>query len=336
MKYDDQLSCWLEERLVATSATAAAAAFGGRSDHPDALLTAGRVGPDDSALPCGLGAMWDLASLTKVLMTTPAILRLVGEGRLGLDWPLGALVPALGGAPLGAVTVAELLTHTSGAPAELPRPVPAGELLPELTQLTLRNRGAVRYSDVGFIALGLVIEHITGEPLVRTARTQLGELTDPGSLAFGSADPSRTVWTGAAPGEVHDPVARAGGGLLGHAGLFATLEGTVRLLKGWLDDRWIVPELRVAAFKPHTRIEDGGLRGYGWSIHGDDHAWSAPPWPETTVSHSGFTGGGVLLDPPSGRWAVLLVNTVADPVATKMGVLREYASRAVRCGELGG
>ncbi|NBC96225.1 MAG: serine hydrolase, partial [Deinococcus-Thermus bacterium] len=205
------------------------------------------------------GARFDLASLTKVVSTLPALLRLAGEGRLDLDASLATWFPNAGWfrAPsLGDRTPRELLTHTSGLPAWVPfmgiasarRTVIGHALASELPH----GRGEVVYSDLGFIVLGALIERVTGlrqdDALRELVAGPLGlagdELGYRPLPADGATAPPADVPVASTEdcgwrmrllsGEVHDEAAWIMGGVAGHAGLFGTVGALARYAQAWL------------------------------------------------------------------------------------------------------
>ncbi|MBW8772135.1 MAG: beta-lactamase family protein, partial [Gemmatimonadetes bacterium] len=125
-----------------------------------------------SAVPTVDSTLWDIASLTKVVATTPSIALLVDQGKLALDAPVERYLPSFTGGDRSRVTVRMLLQHTSGLPAGLPptqRRVGRDSLIAIIYRIPLRSTpGAVfRYSDLNAILLGLVVEKVAGTPLDR-------------------------------------------------------------------------------------------------------------------------------------------------------------------------
>lgn len=300
--------------------------------------------------------LFDLASLTKILATTPAVLRLVATGTLGLDTPVRALLPGFAGPGKDQVTVRHLLTHTSGLPAGAPlASVPGGipMRLEALLSVELESPCGtrVRYSDLGFLLLGRIVEHLVGRRLdeavaeLVTAPLGLGRFgfrpfPDPEAppvrllrpaerIAATEVEPDGT----ARMGVVHDENARSFGGVAGHAGLFAPACDVGRALAIWSDSTstFLPPDLRTQALEDQTTGLNGH-RGLGWVCRGDGHdhlgpigkpatsrrgpttpletGFSGSGWPANAVTHTGFTGTSVALDPGSGWWVVLLTNDV--------------------------
>ncbi|WP_063796056.1 serine hydrolase domain-containing protein [Streptacidiphilus griseoplanus] len=310
---------------------------------PGAVLAAGICeGPDAAGEPqrivaCGLtgqpGAagrmtpdtVFDLASLTKVVATLPAVLRLADEGALSLDDPVHRHLPAFAGAGKDEVTVRLLLAHSSGLPAhrELDR-LPGGpqdRVAAVLAEpLAAAPGSTVCYSDLGFVLLGEVVAAVAGAPLERA----VAELVlDPLGMASTRYRPPadwrpRVAATEAPPGGgpkvgvVHDENAEALGGVAGHAGLFGTAVDVARYLGScWLAEESLVLSraVRTEAVRCQTEGLDG-RRGLGWTLRGDRWDHMSVAWPRTGAGHTGFTGTSVAVDPVTGLWAVLLTNAV--------------------------
>lgn len=314
----------IEGELAAGRCRGAALAWGrGETAFGTVLAGAGGGGPVTAA------TRWDLASLTKVLATVPALLRLVAARELTLDARLGDLLPELAAAPAAGATVEQLLAHVSGLPAEAAPPThaapapaasahddsPPDSALALVAAAPCERPATVRYSDVGFLALGAIVERLDGRPLAQALAAATVAPLGLRDTSFGSAPASRTVPTGAplAGGpprqRTHDPVARRLGGTGGHAGMFGSLRDVVALVQAWLaDDAWIAPALRERAWRCHSGARPGGRRGLGWCLPGDDFHCARRGWAPSAVSHTGFTGTSVVLDPPTGAWCVLLTD----------------------------
>ena len=272
--------------------------------------------------PMQADTVFDLASLTKVVATTPVTLALAGRGELGLDDPVAAYLPDAPGRD-GRVTVAHLLTHTSGLPGSRQFYRWCGsraDLLRDLyrTPLEAPPGARVRYSDPGFITLGEVVAAVAGGPLDAAVRRLVtGPLglasvvfrPNEGADRFAATEPrgDGSAWAGI----VHDENARLMGGVAGHAGLFAPAQDLARFAAWWVgdDDTAVPAELRRAAAACQAQ-SPGGRRGYGWACAGDGFDILGGRWPPTAVSHTGFTGTSLALDPATGRWLVLLTNAV--------------------------
>jgi len=307
------------------------------------------VGQADAlqARPMRADTVFDLASLTKVMATTTVTLALAGRGELGLGDQVAGYLPGFAACRDAGVTVAHLLTHTSGLPGsrQFYRWCRSRDgLLRELclTPLEAPPGTRVRYSDPGFITLGEVAAAAAGEPLDQAVRRLvtgplgLASVTfvPNGSARHFAATETRgdgTAWTGV----VHDENARLMGGVAGHAGLFATAQDLARFAAWWVSDDDTAVPARLRRDATACQTEDaGGRRGYGWTCVGDAFDILGGHWPPTAVSHTGFTGTSLALDPAGGRWLVLLTNAVhAGRDATAVQALRR-AVHAVPWDEL--
>ena len=299
--------------------------IGRGAEDPGRVHAYGRTAVGAVGRPVTADTVFDLASLTKVVATTPALLRLVDQQALALDDPVQRYLPEFAGSGKDEVTVGQLLIHTSGLPPhrdlwKLPG-TPADRTATVLREpLEHRPGTVVRYSDLGFVLLGGIVAAVTGLPLDRAVR----ELV---LAPLGMADTrylppeswrGRTAATEAPPGGepkvgvVHDENAEGLGGVAGHAGLFGTAPDLARYLRlGWLaeDSPILSRSVRASAVRNRTPGLDG-VRGLGWTLRGD--VWDHMPdsWPATGAGHTGFTGTSLAFDPVGGLWVVLLTNAV--------------------------
>jgi CubicO group peptidase (beta-lactamase class C family) len=267
--------------------------------------------------------LFDLASLTKVVATLPAVLRLAELGALTLEDRVTRFLAAFGGEGRDAITVRQLLAHTSGLPAEIKfwsRYRDPDEASQALLRVPPEHPPGARvvYSDVGFMVLGRIVSAVTGTAL----DASVGELVT-GPLAMtrtcfrpGVGPPPAVAATELQPdgtplaGIVHDENARFFGGVAGHAGLFAPVDDLVRYLEAaWLSGQFLSASSRREACQPQTGGRSG-VRGLGWVLRGDPADPLGRFWPPGSVSHTGFTGTSLACDPVSGGWAVLLTNEV--------------------------
>ena len=267
--------------------------------------------------------LFDLASVTKVAATLPAVLRLAGLGALALDDRVTRFLAAFRGEGRDVVTVRQLLAHTAGLPAEIAfwaRHGDPDEACQALLRAPLEHPPGTRvvYSDVGFMLLGRVVSAITGTALdVSVAELVTGPLQMRRTCFRPGAGPRAAVAATelqpdgtALAGIVHDENARLFGGVAGHAGLFAPVDDLVRYLDAaWLGGQFLSLRWRREACRPQTRGLDG-VRGLGWALRGDRSDPLGRCWPPGSLSHTGFTGTSLACDPASGSWAVLLSNEV--------------------------
>lgn len=264
---------------------------------------------------------FDLASLTKVTATLPAILILAASGEIGLQDTVDQYLPLLSDMRWKEVSVRHLLTHTAGLAAARPYYRTCSDIQAFLTAIAQDNwlyRPGTRvvYSDLGYILLGEIIRAVSGQDLATFCRERVFRplgMDDTGfcpPLPEAAAVAATEVVSGKAMvGVVHDENARALGGVAGHAGLFASAKDLARYLGFWTTGHGNLfgPWLREASCRLATGHLDG-KRGLGWVLYGDAYSVTGDFWPMTTAEHTGFTGTSVAFDPVSGVWAILLTN----------------------------
>ena len=268
--------------------------------------------------------IFDAASLTKVVATTPSVMLLIEQGKVELGAPVRRYLAEFTGAGRDAITVRDLLVHTSGLPPDL-APLPAWSGYDEGIRLACASvpnppPGQVfRYSDINFILLGEIVHRVSGQTLdAYAAEHVFGPLKmkdtgfKPESALRPRIAPTERDESGRMlRGVVHDPTARRMGGVAGHAGLFLTARDLARyahlLLHGEVDGvRLFKPaslELMTHSQTPATLAE---RRGLGWDI---DSKFSRPRgklFPPGSYGHTGFTGTALWIDPVSRTFYVLL------------------------------
>jgi CubicO group peptidase (beta-lactamase class C family) len=278
----------------------------------------------ESAHPVTHDTLYDLASLTKVTATLPALLLLMQEEKISPDDAIGCYFPDCPDDKLS-ITIAQLLTHTSGLPADLEeRRRDSHLVLPDLLyrQQLLQEPGTkVVYSDLGMIWLGLLVEAVTGEQLDEFATKRVFSplgmhhtLYCPNNQVFNEvAQTEFCQLTGTyLAGEVHDEKAFAMGGVAGHAGLFATADDLCRYALSWISDEHSILNREWRERAIHCQTPSGTeRRGYGWQcndLHGQLSCGSG--FHPDSFGHTGFTGTSMWIDPVH-EWAVIfLTNAV--------------------------
>jgi CubicO group peptidase (beta-lactamase class C family) len=270
--------------------------------------------------------VYDLASLTKVLATTPAVMLLVQDGKMDLDAPVSRYLPEFSGGARERVTIRHLLTHTSGLPAgvELDAGSPEANWQQLIrTPLKTAPGEKVEYSDVGMNVMFAAAERAAGEPLFRLLdRRVYGPLKMrsttylPGTGCQVCA-PTLRVDGEPVRGWVHDPIARALGGVAGNAGLFSTAHDVGRYAAmlangGELDGARVFSEETVKLFT--TRQPEAGTRALGWDTPGPNGAGGfGTRASRDSFGHTGFTGTSIWVDPKRHTWTVLLTNRTYEP-----------------------
>jgi serine-type D-Ala-D-Ala carboxypeptidase len=269
-------------------------------------------------------SIYDLASLTKVVGTTTAVMILFDEGKIHLDDRVIQYIPEFGGGAKDNVTIRQLLEHRSG--------LPAGRDLWRIASTPEEARAAVistplfappgqyfEYSDLGADMLGFVVEAVSGEKLDRFLDTRVfGPLgmsdtrfrPDPslrGRIAPTELNPPRGY---PLRGEVHDENAYALGGVAGHAGLFSTASdlavfAQMLLNGGSYNGTRIVADSTVKLFTRRA----AGTRALGWDTCSGTGSCGTY-LSSSAYGHTGFTGTSLWIDPEREMFVVLLTNRV--------------------------
>jgi CubicO group peptidase (beta-lactamase class C family) len=310
-----------------------------RGAFPGAALAVGRY--SDVVLEEGVGStgrgwdaapvdpdetVYDLASLTKVVGTTTAVMLLVEDGRMRLDDPVQAYLPEFTGPGKERVTIRHLLLHMSGLPEgmDVPGGLSPEEAVAHAARVPLEAAPGMRvkYTDVGFVVLYAAAERAAGQPLYRLLDERVfGPLRmSSTSYDFGEgcrrcAGTARTQGD-AFRGRVHDPIARRVGGISGNAGLFSTAHDLARFAGmlangGTLDG---VRVLRASTIRQFTQRQPGsGTRALGWDTPGAPGTGaSGSRVSQSSFGHTGYTGTSLWVDPERGTWVVLLANRTYD------------------------
>jgi CubicO group peptidase (beta-lactamase class C family) len=268
--------------------------------------------------------IYDVASLSKVVGTTTAIMILFDEKKIGLDDVVVSYIPTFGGGDKDKVTVRQLLTHTSG--------LPAGRDIWRIAQTPLEARALVLstplegrpgaqyiYSDLGADVLGLLVEVVSGEPLDKFLTRRVFEPLGMNETMYRPADSLRyrIAPTEVTPprgyplrGEVHDENAYALGGVAGHAGLFSTAAdlsvfAQMMLNGGEYNGVQIISKPTVELFTSRSV----GHRALGWDTAEGDYGSGRYLGP-TAYGHTGFTGTSLWIDPEREMFVILLTNRV--------------------------
>jgi CubicO group peptidase (beta-lactamase class C family) len=363
------ISAMLAERIEAGDFPSAVyvVAEAGRACFADALGDAVR---EPSVRAATLGTVYDLASLTKPLVTGMLLALLVERGAVGLDASVSEYLPEFGAGDKRAVTVRHLLTHTSGLPAWLPLYITSSgdrDRVPEIIAaqpLEQAPGGRVVYSDLGFITLGLLAQRVTNTRFAELARR---EIFDPLGLKRTFFNPEKTIQTEVAAcesggnayergmcearpgaetagwrertiwGEVHDGNAYFLGGAAGHAGLFSDARETLTLASQFLPGttRLFTPET-CRLFRQNMTEGLNEARSFAWQLAATPESTAGPRLPPEAFGHLGFTGTSCWIDPTTEHVFILLTNRTharALPFVNINGVRRRFHTLAVEALE---
>ena len=279
--------------------------------------------------------IFDLASLTKVVATTTAVMRLVEQGRIRLNDPVARHVPGFERYGKGNISVRHLLAHVSGLRPDVDLADPwkgydaAIELAREEVPTSAPGERFV-YSDINFFLLGEIVNRVGGATLDQYLAREVFEplgmddtgFNPPASRRSRIAPTERCATMSAWPcnnpeepplrGMVHDPTARRMGGVAGHAGLFSTARDLSRfarmlLADGRLGSAQILSPLTVARLRaPSTPEGMASVRGLGWDIDTSFSSNRGELFPIGSYGHTGFTGTSIWLDPSTRGYVIFL------------------------------
>jgi CubicO group peptidase (beta-lactamase class C family) len=359
------ISTFLSERIAAGDFPSAVYVVSekGRITFADAL---GHSVVEPYRITTSLDTIYDLASLTKPLITGLLCAKRVEEGELTLDSAVAHYLPEFERTDRQMITVRQLLTHTSGLPAWRPlyiltegdRDRAVSVIVNEPLDHPPDTR--VVYSDLGFIVLGFLLERLTGHRLSQLAQTEIIEplqlkrtffnpdvalQTGIAACETGNAYERETCrTTGAAEysnwrenviwGEVHDGNAYFLGGASGHAGLFSTVSETLRIASQCVPEQGqlLKPETCNELFRVNMTKGLNELRSMSWQLAATPESAAGPALPLDSYGHSGFTGTSCWIDPDHQRVFILLTNRTharALPFVNINSVRRQFHSLAV-------
>ena len=278
-----------------------------------------------------LDTVYDMASLTKVVSTTTAIMLLLERGRLRLYDSVVKYLPRFRHQD---ILIWDLLTHTSGLQADIPRANKLKsrdetlELIWNLDPVYEKNTKIV-YSDIGFILLGLIVEAVSGKPLDVFARKNIfdplmmyntGFNPQNEELCAPTEERRDEIYNGYLRGKVHDEKAYILGGVAGHAGLFSTVGDISKFIemimnRGYFQGRRFFSEPTVdLLFTPQVEMKNGislvgSCRSLGWIIQGS-YSSAGDLASRQTISHTGFTGTNIFIDRVNNVGFAMLSNRV--------------------------
>lgn len=306
----------------------------GWRNHLVDLGSTGHMSYASGASPMRPDALFDVASMTKVVATTTVAMMAVERGYLRLDYAVESLVPEFAGPGKSDVTIAHLLTHTSGLPAyveffrdyvpEEAGEGPKREILERIygTSLEAPPGSRYAYSDLGIILLGEVLDRALGEPYARFAEREVFRplgMSDTGWNPPARERPripptERDPWRARlVAGEVHDENAFVMGGVAPHAGLFSTatdlaIFAQTMLDLGTYDHRRILQRSTVVRWRRRQGIVSDSSRALGWDTAFDSDRWGM--FSPQAHGHTGFTGTSIWIDPARELFVILLTNRV--------------------------
>jgi uncharacterized protein YbbC (DUF1343 family)/CubicO group peptidase (beta-lactamase class C family) len=293
-----------------------------------------------------IDTVFDLASLTKVIATTTAVMQLVEQGKVRMNDPVAKYLPEFAQNGKDDITVRQLLTHYSGLEPDLDLKMPWEKkdtaYAMAFAETPAQTPGAsFVYSDINFIVLGALIERVSGEtldayttrhifvPLKMTRTRYVPPAAWRAKIAPTQYDENEHMLRGV----VHDPTARRMGGVAGHAGLFSTADDLAKFAQALLSGGGGI--LSTAAVAKMTSPEQPPaapvLRGFGWDIDSPFSSNRGDLLPVGSFGHTGFTGTSVWIDPTTQTYLILLTNAVhprgkGNAIALRSKVATEVAA----------
>ncbi|MGO2958473.1 MAG: serine hydrolase domain-containing protein [Acetobacter sp.] len=312
------------------------AAFGARSLKPDyETMTTDTV--------------FDMASLTKPMITALAVMQLAEKGLLDVNAPVARYLPDFAAAGKADITLRLLLTHFSGLQPDLPRTPDwwgrSGAIERIMSSVPKITPGSgFIYSDINFITLGLIVEKISGlsldvyakrnilEPLGMTQSGFLPPASQLGRIAPTQYDEQGQMLRGV----VHDPTARRMEGVAGNAGLFSTAQDVVLYAQALLARRAGQPSsfplkqaTLLAMTTPQQPAGQKSLRGFGWDIASPYASPRGDVFSSQSFGHTGFTGTSLWIDPDNDCYVFILTNRVHPSGGRSIVRLRHDVATAV-------
>ena len=282
-------------------------------------------------LPISTHTIFDMASLTKVVATTTAIMQLVEQGKILLSAPVSDYWPEFKDNGKEAITVRELMTHYSGLPPDL-------ELKPEWSGYETAMKMIVDvkpiappgtrfiYSDINFETLGELVRRVSGKPLdiycsghiFKPLGMKATRFNPPGTwrqriapTQYQFGDNGKMLW-----GEVHDPTAYDMGGVAGHAGLFSNADDLTIFVQMLLNGgsykgvRILSPLTVEKMTTPQNPPDKMAVRGLGWDLDSPFASNRGELFDVGSYGHTGFTGTDIWIDPVTKTYLIILTNRV--------------------------
>ena len=294
--------------------------------------------------PMTLDTIFDMASLTKVIATTTAVMQLMEQGKVRLNDPVAKYLPEFAQSGKEDITLRQLLTHYSGLAPDLDLRTPweGKETAYRMAFAEAPEQppgSEFTYSDINFIVLGALVERVSGEtpdqyamrhiftPLKMTHTRFVPPAAWKPKIAPTQYDENEHMLRGV----VHDPTARRMGGVAGHAGLFSTGDDLAKFAQGLLKGGGgILSPLTVEKMtRPEQPPAAPVLRGFGWDIDSPFSSNRGDLLPVGSFGHTGFTGTSVWIDPTTETYIILLTNAVHPRGKGNAIALRSKVATAV-------
>lgn len=334
--------------------------------HQDKIIYKGvfgnrRIVPN--VAPMRFNTIFDVASLTKPVVTTTAVMQLIEEGKLNLHAPVVLYWPEFGAEGKSGVTILELLTHTSGLRADLHSPefkqIIASDLpvsikatysktaaLKQIEQLKLQQPPGTKfiYSDVNFFVLGHLVELVSGERLDQYAQTHIFKPLGmkhtfflPNTSLLDRIAPTQILKEKLRWGEVHDATVNLLGGVTGIAGLFSTAHDLGIFAQCLLDKDCLIevdqegkkikrPLLSPVTIEKMTSPHTPAVMKEVYGLGWDlasPYSTRGKLSSNASFGHTGFTGVSMLIDPATQTWLIILTSRTHPKPASKNKLVQD-------------
>jgi uncharacterized protein YbbC (DUF1343 family)/CubicO group peptidase (beta-lactamase class C family) len=293
--------------------------------------------------PMTVDTIFDIASLTKVVATTTAVMQLVQKGEVRVNEPVTKYIPEFVANGKDDITVRNLLTHFSGLREDFDLDPPwqgkdAGFRLAFAEKPLYPPGSRFLYSDTNFITLGALVERVTGTSLDQYCARKIfaplqmshTRFLPPASWRPKIAPTEYDEQGKMLRGVVHDPRARRMGGVAGHAGLFSTADDLSKFARALLNGSPILAGDMVEKMtSPQQPPTAQVLRGFGWDIDSPFSSNRGDLLPVGSFGHTGFTGTSLWIDPTTQTYIILLTNAVHPRGKGSAVALRSKVATAV-------
>jgi uncharacterized protein YbbC (DUF1343 family)/CubicO group peptidase (beta-lactamase class C family) len=279
---------------------------------------------DPRGEPMTVDTIFDVASLTKVVATTTAVMQLVQRGDIRLNDPVAKYIPEFSQNAKEDITVRDLLTHFSGLREDLDLNLPwqgqqTAVNMAYTEKPVLPPGSRFLYSDINFIVLGALVERVTHSTLEQYCQSHIfsplkmtrTRFLPPSSWRAKIAPTDYDENGKMLRGVVHDPTARRMGGVAGHAGLFSTADDLLKFTTALLTGSSILsPQMVEKMTTPQQPPTSTILRGLGWDIDSQLSSNRGSLLPVGSFGHTGFTGTSLWIDPTTRTCIIVLANAV--------------------------
>jgi uncharacterized protein YbbC (DUF1343 family)/CubicO group peptidase (beta-lactamase class C family) len=291
-----------------------------------------------------IDTVFDLASMTKVVVTSTAVMQMVERGQVRMNDPVAKYLPEFAQNGKEDITVRQLLTHYSGLEPDLDlKTIWEGKATAYRMAFAETPEDApgsrFSYSDVNFIVLGALVERVSGETLDEYSTRHIfvplkmmhTRFVPPAAWRAKIAPTQYDENERMLRGDVHDPTARRMGGVAGHAGLFSTGDDLAKFAQALLNGGGkILSPLSVEKMtRPEQPPSAPVLRGFGWDIDSPFSSNRGDLLPVGSYGHTGFTGTSMWIDPTTQTYIILLTNAVHPRGKGNAIALRSKVATAV-------